>query len=94
MSLYVFPGHKSFSDRALSDLGLNAQTLTRRPPAALASLAHLCAQASTAPQSSVAEIMLHAAILRDQLVAAGHAADLMIAEVTAARTPALPASHP
>jgi hypothetical protein len=88
MSLYVFPGHKSFSDRAVSDLGLKAQTLTRRPPEALASLAHLCAQ------SSVAEIMLQAATLRDQLVAAGHAADLMIAEVTAARAPALPASHP
>ena len=86
MSIYVFPGHKSFTDRASSDLGLGAQILKGKPPAALANLSHLCAQASTAPHGNVAGILLKAGELRNQLAAASHAADLMIAEVTTART--------
>ncbi len=89
-NVYVFPGHKSFSARAVSDLGLNAQTMKGKTPSALAALARLCAQASTAPPANVAGILLKAAAFRDQLLAAGHAADLMIAEVTLARPPIHP----
>jgi len=97
MSNYIFAGHRSFVAQSTSDFGVNALTVKGKPAAALVALANLCAQASTAPQANVAGILLKASVFRDQLLIAGHAADLMIKDVAFARavpSPPTPMTHP
>jgi hypothetical protein len=98
---YTFPGYPAFLERAAEELGLAPMLLGRSSPGPLASMANLCAQASTAEPAHVAAILAEAGAFRDRLRVAARAAELMLAEVEQARTavaaepppPAPPVNH-
>jgi hypothetical protein len=85
MDRYIFPGFPDFLERAIGELGFPVPFARGRIPQALAGLANLCAQASDADRDHVAMILHEAALLRDQLLVASRAAELMLDEVTRAR---------
>jgi hypothetical protein len=85
MDRYIFPGYPDFLERAVGELGFPRPFAWGRIPQALAGLANLCAQASDADRDHVAMILQEAASLRDQLLVASRAAELMLDEVTLAR---------
>ena len=86
MDRYTFPGYPAFLERAAEELGLAPATLGRSAPGPLSAMANLCAQASTAEQAHVAEILAAAGAFRDRLRVAARAAELMLAEVERVRT--------
>ncbi len=86
MDRYTFPGYPAFLARAASDLGLAPPPSGGAPPGPLAAMANLCAQASTAEAAHVAEILAEALAFRDRLLVAARAAELMLAEVSRARS--------
>jgi hypothetical protein len=88
MDRYVFPGYPEFLERAIAELGFPKPFARVRVPEALAGLANLCAQASDTDRERAAQILREAASLRDQLLVASRAADLMLDEVTRARVQA------
>jgi hypothetical protein len=88
MDRYVFPGFPEFLERAIAELGFPLPFARGRIPEALAGLANLCAQASDTDREQAAQILREAASLRDQLLVATRAADLMLDEVTQARVQA------
>jgi hypothetical protein len=88
MDRYVFPGYPDFLERAIGELGFPVSFAWGRIPQALAGIANLCAQASDANRDHVAMILHEAASLRDQLLIASKAADLMLDEVKQARVQA------
>jgi hypothetical protein len=83
---YTFPGYPAFLERAAEELGLAPSAHGRSSPGPLAAMANLCAQASTAEPAHVAGILAEAGAFRDRLRVAARAAELMLAEVTRART--------
>jgi hypothetical protein len=82
---YIFPGYPDFLERAIGELGFPVPFAWGRIPQTLAGLANLCAQASVADRDHVAMILHEAALLRDQILVASMAAELMLEEVTRAR---------
>jgi hypothetical protein len=82
---YIFPGYPDFVERAIEDLGFPVPFAWGRIPQTLAGLANLCAQASVADRDHVAMILREASLLRDQILVASMAAELMLEEVTRAR---------
>ncbi len=87
MRPYVFPGYPAFLESAEAELGLPGSAIPARRISAVAALANLCAQAALADPGHVAGILAKAADFRDQLATALRAAELMIADVEAGRTP-------
>ena len=86
MNRYVFPGFPVFLARAAEQLGVDAIATAAKPPAAIASLANLCAQAATAAEDAhAAAILKEATVHIDRLVVAAKAAQMMLDEVGAAR---------
>lgn len=90
MSSYVFPGHPAFLESAAAELGHpdSARPAGRIVP--LTALANLCAQASHAAPAHARGILTKAAEFRDHLAVALRAAELMLADVEAARSPRTP----
>lgn len=86
MDRYTFPGYPAFLERAAEDLGFVPALAGWASPGPLAAMANLCAQASTAEAAHVAEILAEAAALRDRLLVATRAAELMLADVARARS--------
>ncbi len=84
-----FAGFPAFLERAAGELGLGTSHARATPPAELAEMANLCAQASTAKPEHVSAILKEAAKFRDRLLVAARAAELILEEV--ARTSMLDA---
>jgi hypothetical protein len=77
----TFSGFPVFLERAAKELGLGTSHARTTPPAALAAMANLCAQASTASPVHALAILKEAAAFRDRLLVAARAAELMLDEV-------------
>ncbi len=88
MSPYPFPGYPAFLDAAAMQLGHPEAAGPARRIATLAALADLCAQAGGAAPGHVPAILARATAFRDQIHVALRAADLILADVSAARRPA------
>jgi hypothetical protein len=82
-----FPGFPAYLGRAAEELGYDPSLAAGAPPAALAAMANLCAQASTSGPGPAAAILGRAAALRDRLRVAARAAELMLDDVARATTP-------
>jgi hypothetical protein len=82
MGRSAFPGYPAFLELAAGNLGVPNSVARGSPPRQLATLANLCAQASTAEPGHKAMILAEARILRDGLIVAAGAAELMIADVS------------
>ncbi len=94
MGHYIFPGYPAFLDGAAAELGLPSHAAGGGPPAALAAIANLCAQAATAEPGHVGQILGEAAAIRDRMLVASRAADLMLSEVARAREATDPEPSP
>jgi hypothetical protein len=77
----TFSGFPAFLERAAKELGLDTSHARATPPTALAAMANLCAQASTASPAHAPAILKEAASFRDRLLVAARAAELMLDEV-------------
>lgn len=88
MARHHFPGYPAFLDAAAQQIGCPEAARAARGIESLAALANLCAQATEADGGHVEGILAKASEFRDQLHAAYRAAELMIADVRAARVPA------
>jgi hypothetical protein len=82
MGRSAFPGFPAFLEHAAKLLGFAPALVSGAPPAALAALSNLCAQASTAEPRHVPQILEEAASLRDRLIVAAKAAELMMDDVS------------
>ncbi len=83
----TFSGFPTFLERAAKELGLDTSHARATPPTALAAMANLCAQASTASPANAPAILKEAAGFRDRLLVAAKAAELMLDEVEQASMP-------
>jgi hypothetical protein len=81
MGQSAFPGFPTFCERAAELLGFAPELVWGAPPAGLAALSNLCAQASTAEPRHLSQILEQAGIQRDRLIVAAKAAELMIDSV-------------
>ena len=89
-----FLGYPAFLARAAAELEVDPSHARGRAPAALSAMANLCAQASTAEAPHVLAILAEAAALRDRLLVAARAADLMLGDVAGpAPRPRHPEDH-
>jgi hypothetical protein len=94
MGRSAFPGFPAFLERAAELLGFAPARVRGSPPAALATLSNLCAQASTSEPGHVSQILEEAAILRDRLIVAAKAAELMMDDVSLGQPRTEATSHP
>jgi hypothetical protein len=85
VSSYVFPGYPAFLESAASELGLPGSARAAGRIVPLTALANLCAQAAHGTPAHAPGILARAAEFRDQIAVALWAAELMLAEVEAAR---------
>jgi hypothetical protein len=85
MSKYSFPGYPAFLEAAAIQLGHPEAAGPARQISTLAALANLCAQAGDAAPEHVPAILARASAFRDQIHVALRAADLILADVSAAR---------
>jgi hypothetical protein len=85
VSSYVFPGYPTFLESASAELGLPESAGPAGRIVPLTDLANLCSQASHGDPAHFRGILAKAAEFRDQLAVALRAAELMLAEVEAAR---------
>ncbi|HEY2154502.1 MAG TPA: hypothetical protein VGH33_02660 [Isosphaeraceae bacterium] len=83
----TFSGFPAFLERAAKELGLGTSHARTTPPTALAAMANLCAQASTAGPARAPAILKEAATFRDRLLVAARAAELMLDEMERASMP-------
>lgn len=93
MARHAFPGFPAFLDAAAEQIGRPEAARPARGTSGLSALANLCAQAALADPPHVAGILAKAEEFRDQLHAAHLAADLMLADVRAAREVPRPSSQ-
>ena len=90
MSPYVFPGYPAFLESAAAELGHPESSGAAGRIVPLTALSNLCAQAAHADPAHVRGILAKAAEFRDRLAVALRAAELMLAEVEAARGHSMP----
>ena len=81
MPRYQFPGFPAFLDAAAAEIGHPEVSIPARRDTTLAAIATLCSQAADAEYRHMAEILVKAQELVDQLQATHRAAELMVAEV-------------
>jgi hypothetical protein len=85
VSSYVFPGFPAFLESASTELGHPESAGLAGRIESLTALANLCAQAAHGDPAHARGILVKAAEFRDQIAIALRAAEMMLAEVEAAR---------
>jgi hypothetical protein len=85
VSSYVFPGYPGFLESAAAELGHPESAASAGRIVPLTALSNLCAQATHGDPAHVSGILSKAVEFRDQLAVALRAAELMLADVEAAR---------
>ncbi len=85
MSSYVFPGYPCFLESAAEELGHPESAASAGRIVPLTALANLCAQATQSDPAHAPGILAKAIEFRDQLAVALRAADMILADVEAAR---------
>jgi hypothetical protein len=85
VSFYVFPGYPAYLELAATELGHPESASAAGRIVPLTALSNLCAQATQGNPAHVRGILAKAVEFRDHLAVALRAAELMLADVEAAR---------